>query len=157
MVNANMKSKGDINKLKEDMSELLKSDVYIGIPEANAPRLGEAVSNAQLAFIHTLGSELQNIPARPFIEPTIEKNKNKIADAMKKAATLAMDGDSIGMQEEFEKIGLIVSTKAKEYFTDPNNGWAPNSPRTIAEKGSDRPLIDTSSLRNSITYVVAEK
>jgi hypothetical protein len=35
------------------------------------------------------------------------------------------------------------------------NGIAPpNSPYTIARKGSSKPLIDTGQLRNSITYQV---
>jgi hypothetical protein len=32
--------------------------------------------------------------------------------------------------------------------------FEPNKPATIARKGSDRPLIDTAQLLNSITYVV---
>ena len=32
--------------------------------------------------------------------------------------------------------------------------WLPNSPLTIAQKGSAMPLIDTGKLRQSITYEV---
>ena len=41
-----------------------------------------------------------------------------------------------------------------EGFENPKNNWPPNSPRTIAKKGSDVPLIDTGELRKSITHVI---
>lgn len=145
-----------IEKIKDDMSKLLKMSVYVGIPEENAPRAGEAVSNAQLAYLHTNGSELQNIPARPFLEPTIKANTEKIGKYMKEAGQLIANGDTEGGKLKLEDIGLQIATKTKDYFTDPNNGWAPNSLKTVARKGSDKPLIDTGSLRNSITSVVVE-
>lgn len=50
--------------------------------------------------------------------------------------------------------GNLAASYAKKWFTDPRNGWAPNSPRTIALKGSSRPLIDTGAMQEAITYVV---
>ena len=45
---------------------------------------------------------------------------------------------------------------ARDWFTNPANNWAANSEDTVKKKGSDRPLIDTSELRKSITYVVKD-
>ena len=35
-----------------------------------------------------------------------------------------------------------------------NGNWVPNAPATIRRKGSDRPLIDTGQLVNSVEYEV---
>lgn len=145
-----------MEKIKKDMEKLLKMSVYVGVTEEKSPREGEAISNAQLAYVHTNGSELQKIPARPFLEPTIKANTEKIGKYMKEAGQLIASGDIEGGKLKLEDIGLQMATKTKDYFTDPNNGWAPNSLETIARKGSDKPLIDTGSLRTSISSVVVE-
>lgn len=38
-----------------------------------------------------------------------------------------------------------------------NGDFVPNSPETIKRKGSDKPLIDTGRMRQSINYVIQEK
>lgn len=112
------------------------------------------MNNATLAFIHTHGSPLQNIPARPFLEPGIKKVDKLIARQIANAAQAMITGDPEKAEKSLQKAGLLGSNSAKRMFTDPGNGWPPNSPLTIARKGSDKPLIDTEQLRKSITYVV---
>jgi hypothetical protein len=146
-----------IDQIKADMQKLMQTDVYVGIPQEKASRPGEPVNNAELAYIQTNGSELQNIPARPIIEPIIEKNKDLIGEYMKQAGKLILTGDTAQGMNKLEEIGLRISTKIKDNFMDPNNGWAENKASTIKAKGSDRPLIDTASMLNSITYIVGDK
>ena len=38
-----------------------------------------------------------------------------------------------------------------------NGNWTPNSPATIVRKGSSKPLIDTSTMRNRVTHVVRKR
>lgn len=178
-----------LDKIKADMAKLMKTDVYVGIPQENASRQGDQVNNAELAFIHTNGarsssmrkemqpnlnsgmpysqahqlyvkehgSELWQIPPRPIIEPVIKKNKDLIGDYMKKAGQLILSGDPESGKSKLEELGLRMATKVKENFVSPENGWAANAPSTIAAKGSDKPLIDTGSLMNSISYIVGDK
>jgi hypothetical protein len=56
---------------------------------------------------------------------------------------------------DLEKIGLWVVNKVKAKFG--SDDLVPNSEATIKAKGSDKPLIDTGQLRNSITYVIRKK
>lgn len=51
------------------------------------------------------------------------------------------------------KAGMLGQNVVRRYFVE-DNGWPPNAPSTIAQKGSDRPLIDTGELRKSVAYVV---
>lgn len=147
----------------EEIEAILKDiaavGVYVGIPEDESPREGSGqVSNAQLMYIHTNGSELRGIPARPIIEPAIEAedNKEKIAEQFSLAAESALKSAKGVAMSHLEKAGMYGQNSARGWFTDPRNGWEPNSPTTILRKGSERPLIDTGQLRASITYVVKE-
>lgn len=149
---------GDLNFLKEAIRGLEGTKVYVGIPEADTIRPDDArgeVTNAGLMYIHTNGSELRGIPARPVIEPAIEAdgNKQNIEDGLNSVVNARLEGDVELAKNNLEATGRLSANAAKRWFTDPRNGWAPNSARTIAAKGSDRPLIDTGVLRRSITYV----
>jgi phage gpG-like protein len=78
----------------------------------------------------------------------IESNIDAVIDRLKaKAAALQDQSVPVAQATEYVR-GSIV-----ERFTG-ENGWAPNSPYTIAQKGSSRPGIDTGALRNSITASV---
>lgn len=118
---------------------------------------GNPYSKAYEMYIQEHGSPLWQSPPRPIIEPAIKKHKDPIADKLKQALQSGLNGDSQGARDGLEKAGLFASGKVKEYFTDPDNGWPDNSPATVAAKGSDRPLVDTGNLRDSITYVVGDK
>lgn len=140
------------------LEKLKQARVYVGIPQdANLRTIGE-VTNAQLLFIHTNGSALRGIPARPVIQPAIAKpeNKERIVAELHQAAHSALAGDADATREHLAKAGTLGANAAKRWFTDPDNGWAPNAPSTIAAKGSDKPLIDTGELRRDITYVVKD-
>lgn len=115
-----------------------------------------AIGNAALMFIHTNGSPLRGIPARPVIEPAIQQpnTKGMIAKQLAGAAKAALDGDQPLMVKYLDRAGTIGESASKAWFTDPANNWAPNAPSTIAQKGSDSPLIDRGELRRSITHVV---
>ncbi len=118
---------------------------------------GKPYSRAYEMYIQENGSPLWHSPPRPIIEPAIEKNKEDIADKLKPAIQAALHGDNEGARNGLEKAGMFAANKVKDYFVDPENGWAPNSPDTAKAKGSDRPLVDTGALRQAITYVVGDK
>lgn len=145
--------------LKSTLSSLVRKKVLVGIPEDKTDRRSGEMTNAGLMYIHTHGSALQHIPARPVIEPAIQAPDNKlmIANQLGDAARLALAGKKGEANQSLGAAGMLGRNAAIRWFTDPRNGWAPNSPRTAEEKGSDRPLIDTAQMRRSITYSVEDK
>lgn len=145
---------GDITK---SLGELQKQDVLIGLPQAQNSRQGEPITNAELAYIQSKGSPVNNIPPRPFLEPSIEAHKEKIAKIQAQAFKAALEGKQAEVTITIGKVGMLGQKCAKDWFTDPANHWPANSPITIARKGSDKPLIDTGALRNAIVYVVRKK
>lgn len=63
MIGANVtlteKDKSDV--LEGLLREISRMEVYVGIPEKDAPREGDDLSNAQLAFIHTHGARAESM------------------------------------------------------------------------------------------------
>ena len=120
---------------------------------------GKPYSKAYEMYIKSHGSPLWHIPPRPVIEPAINNNKKEIAERLITAYGKAMENIYAGnsMQtamQHLEAVGMYAQNIVRAWFTNPNNGWASNSPLTIAKKGSSNPLIDTGEMRKSITYVV---
>lgn len=175
------------DQIFEALNKLCNKEVLVGIPEENSSREEESITNAELAYIHTHGirqefmrkemdaaitngtsyskaykmylqshgSPLWHSPPRPIIEPAIESKKEPIAEEFKQVIVDVSEGKS--PDGHLNRAGMIGQNAARGWFTNSENGWAPNSPETIKKKGSDRPLIDKGDLRKSIIYVVREK
>lgn len=179
------KTSSNFEAVTKAFSALENLDLLVGIPQEKSSRKGKGPNNAELAYIHSNGSPKMSIPARPFLEPAIEANKEAIAKQQAKIIQDALAGKTDMMLIDVKKLGLFTQNAIKAWFTDPRNNWPPNSPATamrkIAKKykskkrraqaleewfqsvqveGMDptvRPLIDTSQLRNAITYVIRQK
>jgi len=109
-----------------------------------------------LLYIHTNGSSLRGIPARPVIQPAIEdpENRVQILAELELAAKAAFEGKPEVVERQLKLAGTVAANAAKAWFTNSKNHWAPNAPSTIRRKGSSRPLIDTGALRQAITSIV---
>ncbi len=118
---------------------------------------GKTYSEAHSLYIQSHGSPLWHIPPRPVLEPSIEASKEPIAKQLQGAAVAAIDGNQQEVDNALHRAGIVAENAAKAWFENPQNGWPPNSPKTIAKKGSDSPLIDTGEMRKAITHVVRER
>ena len=116
----------------------------------------ERPSNATLASIHEFG--LGNVPARPFIRPPFDKNRKQYLEILSTAYEKFLKGS--GDRQNFLRvlgfIGQKMASDIKNYVTQGTGVPPPLSPKTIAAKGSSRPLVDTGQLLNSVTYQVVE-
>ena len=177
MMNLTTSSKGDgLAKLAADLQKISNMDVLVGVPESNAARKEEGINNAQLLALHTKGSPLQKIPARPVIEPAIEAsgNKEQIAEQLGIAAQLVLDQNVPGAHAQLQKTAMLGQNVARSWFTDPRNNWPPNKIATVRAKMSKmtskqvfeavdsgtpitRPLVDTGALRQAIIGICREK
>lgn len=155
-------------QMEKALKFLEENPVYVGIAEDTTERNNEdgdnkvSVTNADLLFIHTNGSPVNNIPARPVIEPAIEDGKDTITKQMKLAAQNILDNNEAQAFKYLSIAGTYGQKMCRDWFKNPKNNWPPNSPRVIAKKikkGSTnpRPLIDTGELLKSITYFVDHK
>ena len=142
-------------RLKRLIKELQNFKIEVGFNEDSgsypAEEGGESITLANVAAWNEFGSERS--PARPFMKQTAVDYKSKITNHANKALKKAINGG--GAEEVLNSIGSF--TKGKMQLEIKNGDWEPNSPYTIAKKGSDKPLIDTGRMRQSIVYVIKEK
>lgn len=154
--------------LKRSIDFLNNNYVLVGIPDTeNGREDSKDVTNADLLFIHTNGSPINNIPPRPVIEPALYRNKDKFTKMLEDASSDVMEGHTTDAIIILRKIGMKAQKICRAWFVDPANGWPPNSPSTAEAKirkfrkynktgtYEPRPLIDTGELRKSITYVLS--
>jgi hypothetical protein len=117
------------------------------------------ITNAELLFIHTKGSPIRHIDARPVVEPAIaaQGNREPIARELADSVKASLGGDRALALKKMHRAAMAGQNAARGWFTDPRNGWKPNAKSTIERKGSSRPLIDIGALRAAIVGVVGEE
>ena len=144
-----------IEQIKKGIAFLASHRLLVGIPESHNAARGDdenSISNVALAFLHTQGSPRMHIPPRPFIEPGVEAEKDRLADMMAQAVVMALDGNEGGAVSQMHMAGIVAENSIKQYMG--SGALAPNAPSTIRKKHSSAPLIDTHVLQASITHVV---
>ena len=102
---------------------------------------------AAVAASNEYGVPTRRQPPRPFFRNMIAKESPTWGD---KLAGLAHLGSNQALSLMGEDIAGALKQSIND-LTDP-----PLSARTIAEKGFDKPLIDTSHMINSVTYIVED-
>ena len=136
-----------------------RGKIYFGVPRDTTIRhTGKVkrIDNATILAIMEHGSPVKNIPPRPLLKPVLNKHKDKILEIFGKVYAMLLAGDEQGADRELDILAQRVQRWTQEFFTE-DNGWAPNAPSTIRRKGSDKPLIDTGSLRQSIRGIFVKK
>jgi hypothetical protein len=151
-------SGGDLAAFKKSLSAIAAARVYVGVPEDKSARRDGQITNAALVYLHTNGSPLTGLPARPIIEPAIEapETRDNITREMRNAARSTLDKRPDEAKRHLNSAGMLGRNAAIRWFTDPRNNWEPDKPETIKRKGSDRTLIDKDEMRRSISYLVED-
>lgn len=109
---------------------------------------------AMIAAIHEFGKPEIGIPERSFLRGGIQRGRPRFS-RLNAANLRCVVLGSKSVDESLEQLGVVAAGEVKREFTA--GTFEPNKPATIARKGSSRPLIDTGSLRQSITYVLEGK
>ncbi|HDR1123196.1 hypothetical protein ACFHYN_03815 [Pasteurella multocida] len=141
---------GNFNALRDlakTLNELVKKDVFVGIPEEVNKSLEDQPSfnMASLAAVLEFGND--HIPERPFLRQTLNDNREKYVSMFVNLFKKGVEPEKI-----YEQLALIAQADVQENIVRGN--WVPNNPKTIKRKGSSKPLIDTGKLRQSIKGVV---
>lgn len=148
-----------LDEMMKTVSDIASTAVLVGIPaEKNQRRGGDAINNAALGYIAEHGSPARNIPARPWLGPPVNRMRDEAVAMLQKAATLRFDGKAAEADQVLHALGLTAQNKVKDNIVSGGDpAFAPNAPATVAAKGSDRPLVDTAQMLNSVSYVLRRK
>lgn len=91
------------------------------------------------------------IPERPFMRNSVRKNQGKYRTALKTSAAKILRGET-ALGVVMSKLGIVGQGDIQAEITSLSS--PPNSPVTIALKGSSKPLIDSGEMRGAVTYKV---
>lgn len=90
-----------------------------------------------------------SVPARPWLDVGVQSGQKKYERAVKQ--TVQQGGS---LDDALELVGVFAQSSTQLYVR--NLKEPPNAARTIKEKGSSNPLIDTGQMVQSITSVVVD-
>jgi hypothetical protein len=146
------------NELLKVVKNLQDSKAYVkaGVFGDKAGERGEPLTTVDLAVIHEFGAPSAGVPERSFIRSSFEKHRPEYIAALRKLVA-EVYGLKMSIPKALGIIGLRMATDMKRGITSGAGIPPPNAPATIARKGSDRPLVDTGRLMNSITWHVVTK
>jgi phage gpG-like protein len=140
--------------IESEMDKAKKMSVDVGLisSKVGGQIYGGGISVLDIGTIHEYG--LGNVPARSFLRTPFLMKKAEITDRIGAEWIKVMQGKSTA-EKSLGLIGAMGTNVAKGAFTTQGYGtWQPIKPETAAAKGSGQTLIDTGTLRNSITWKV---
>lgn len=138
-----------VRDIKKAMDAYRGGKIYatIGVHK-DAPAEKDGTSTAMVAASNHFGTD--KIPARPFLDKGVERERATIA---KEVARMLAAGKR--PEQAIERAALLAVRGVQKQIDDTLS--PPNSPRTIARKGSSHPLIDTGNMRQSIAYKLHDR
>ena len=99
------------------------------------------------AIWNEFGTEI--IPERSFVRSAFDKNRAKYEKTTKKLL-IQIYQSKVSVERALDILGLLIETDIKDMIR--NGDFEPLSDVTIAKKGSDKPLIDTAQMINSVRF-----
>ena len=141
---------GNFSKAKELIEKLKASSqkaVYVGFPaEFNEKIEGSDNFNlASLAAVLEFGNE--RIPSRPFLRQTLAENQKKYIELF-----VELIGKGFSIEQVYKQIALTAQGDVQLNIA--KGDWVANAESTIKRKGSDKPLIDIGTMRQSVRGIV---
>lgn len=136
----------------------------IKITQKMAAYLAITAKELGLPKLQTKGDGYIHIPARSFLQMPLTKKNLVIKELKNQLATKDLDEiiTYFGKSGDLMTLAVLLGASAVEvvrqaFQTQGFGEWAPNSPYTIAGKGSANPLLDTGELWQKIDFEVEQK
>lgn len=139
-----------LSKIIRELKQATSLVVEVGVQAGELADDGTDL--AVVAAYNEYGTE--HIPSRPFMRESFDQNVGELDKFMQDV------GDRIIIRRISALQGLnLVGKKMKGIIQKKivDGPWVLNTVQTVLRKGSDRPLIDTGRLQQSIGHVVKPK
>lgn len=141
------------NKLRQIRERLGRNrGVLVGLPKGLGS-YDDGAPIAVIAAIHEFGSADGLIPERSFLRAPLRQSADELKAQWRKLLPRVVSGE-LTMHQTMDQVGAMAAAVSQEAISA---GIQPsNADATVAHKGSNKPLIDTGRLRQSITHVVED-
>lgn len=147
-----------LKALVERIGKLSKASVRVGVLEdrgAEAKSTDDGAASTmtviEVATIHEFGAPAAGIPARSFLRGTVDEQMAEIRADQHKIAVAVISG-KLDLRRGLDQLGARIAAKIQQRIA--RGIQPPLNARTIARKGSSKPLVDTGQLRSSISWEV---
>lgn len=117
----------------------------------NGGQKQKPVPVAAVAAWNEFGTKDGRVPERPFIRQAIKGADKDLIEVLKENIDPL---DMVLTRQTAGKMGQVMVGRIQRSITTLRT--PPNAPATIRKKSSSNPLIDTGTLRQSVTYKIAE-
>lgn len=130
------------------------------VEQLNGARMEVGILSSEVSAGDSSGRELvriaaalelgtDSIPSRPYLRVALARHHRKWIRLMRPAVRRATRGGGIlAVLRVYRLAGVVIAGDTKQTILA--GPWAPNAPETVARKGSDKPLVDTGQLVQSI-------
>lgn len=148
------------SQVMKGVKDIADQRVLVGIPADKTDRRSsdDGITNAAIGYIAENGAPEANIPARPWLVPTVKAEQTNIVTMLAKSGRDALAGKDTA--KTLNALGLHVKQEAQKRV---NEGIPPPPAESTlaarARKGirSAKALVVTGQFRNAINYVIRKK
>lgn len=137
-------------RFMQELEKLKKLTVKIGYQDDGKAQ-GKEVRMLDIAAWNELGTV--NMPARPFMRDSVDNHKQEI-EAFAQAQMKRLVGGATA-ENILADMGVMQQALMQNEITQ--GSFTPDAKSTIRKKKSDKPLIDTGRMRQSIHFIIKKK
>ncbi len=147
------------NRLEKVIKELSNKTLKVGWFES--AKYDDGTPVAYVATIQEYGFAAKNIPPRPFMRPTKDHKMSSWKEYMRSGAKAVLRG-GVTIDQVFDQVGGKMVGDLKQAIVDVTSPALKQSTvdarsRRYATKGtvaSNKPLVDSKLMLNTVTYIV---
>lgn len=121
-----------------------------GNPSQGRPSGNDPASIAEVAFFNEFGFTLRTghvVPARSFIRAAVDEKRAKIEEVRDRQLNRVIVGRT-SVAQGLKVLGFRIKSEIKNKML--RGPFHPNRPSTVARKGANKPLIDSTRMLRSI-------
>lgn len=140
-----------LSRLRRAVGARVRVGVLEEATKTSREEEGAPLTLLEVAATHEFGAPAAGIPQRSFIRAGVDAQLPEIQRVQRALAAQTIRG-AITLDVALDRLGAKVAALLQNRIAagvDP-----PNSPATIARKGSSKPLVDTGQLKAAITWRV---
>ncbi|MBE7186396.1 MAG: hypothetical protein INR68_18550 [Methylobacterium mesophilicum] len=142
---------GDLfDKVLKDLADKLDEDAFVRVGFIEGSVYPDGTPTPLVAAVQEFGAPARKIPPRPFFRSMLAEK----SPAWPKAVGDLLVRNSYDVKKTLAQAGEAIAGQLRESIVATNS--PPLSPKTIAAKGFDTPLIDTGHLLASVSYQVED-
>jgi len=139
-------------RIKKDIKSFDNDKVKVGLLSDSGKAEDGDVDLAAVAAFNEFGTK--DIPARPFMAQTFDKNRDKLKRITESLYGRVIDGN-ISSFIAIRQLGEWYTGKMQKMVT--RGSYVANARSTVNQKGSSRPLIAKGHMRDSIKFKVIKR